>query len=101
MTDTTTSAVERLAAKLAEWSETPYEGDPMIDALLSGVPEAAAILRALVAERDRLREALADIAHQKKSTEFGDTQGYMDADFEGGYDECVTRARAALEANNA
>jgi hypothetical protein len=48
------------------------------------------------AEVARLRAALADIARQKRPSEFDTSEEAMNADYEGGYDECVKRARAAL-----
>ena len=52
------SDIASLIARLQAWRETPFEGDPMIDALLVDVPEAADALLALKAENDGLREAL-------------------------------------------
>ena len=34
-----------LEARLNAWRETPFEGDPMVDALLADIPEAADTLR--------------------------------------------------------
>ena len=45
-----------------------------------------------------LVEALEEIAHQKKTTEFAYEVFRDEADFEGGYNQCVTTARAALAA---
>lgn len=54
----------KLIERLRAWKETPYEGDPMIDALLTDVPEAAdhieaqdARIASQAAEIERLRES--------------------------------------------
>jgi serine/threonine protein kinase HipA of HipAB toxin-antitoxin module len=60
MTDTSTEAVERLAAIYDGMAVlNPEMGD---EAIRRCIIDTAAILRALLAERDRLREALEDIA---------------------------------------
>jgi len=56
---------------------------------------AADALAALVAERDRLREALEEIAKQVPAKDM-DEDYYDAADFEDGYDRCIFRAREAL-----
>lgn len=43
-----------------------------------------------------LVEALEEIARQKKTTEFAYEVFRHEAEFEGGYDQCVTTARTAL-----
>lgn len=48
------------------------------------------------AERDSYREALRDIAKQKKTTELETEYDVEWADFEGGYDAIIDVARAAL-----
>jgi hypothetical protein len=45
-----------------------------------------------------LEEALREIARQKKTDEVETECGVEYADFEGGYDMCIARARAALAA---
>lgn len=47
--------MDDLEERLNAWRETPNEGDPMIDALLADIPEAADRLR-------QYREALSSIA---------------------------------------
>jgi hypothetical protein len=61
------------------------------------------MLRALAAERDtlaarvkELEDALREIASQKKTDELETEYDVECADFEGGYDACIDRARAAL-----
>lgn len=44
----------------------------------------------------KAEDALAEIAKQKKSDEFDTEYDVEVADFEGGFDSCVDRARAAL-----
>lgn len=48
------------------------------------------------AEVERLREALSEIAKQKRTDELETEYDVECADFEGGYDLCIDRARAAL-----
>lgn len=63
------------------------------DAISAIQPDIARI----VAERDRLREALREIARQKLTAEFETEYDVEVGDFEAAYDECVRIARAALE----
>lgn len=58
-------------------------------------------IEALEAENARLREALADIARQKKTTELNTKYDVECAAFEDGYDMCIATARAALEGGEA
>jgi hypothetical protein len=51
---------------------------------------------ALAARVERLEGALREIARQKKTDELDTEYDVEVADFEGGYDMCVDRARAAL-----
>lgn len=50
--------VERLNA----WRETPFEGDPMVDALLVDVPEAADEIQSLRQRVERLEKYARDIS---------------------------------------
>ena len=63
-------------------------------AVLAELPEVKAIVGREVA---KLREALAEIAKQKLTTEMETDYEADYADFEGGYDSCINRARAALQ----
>lgn len=54
MNKDTAALVERLRA----WGETPFEGDPIIDALLVDVPAAADTIAAQQAAIEELMEAL-------------------------------------------
>lgn len=65
-------------------------------ALEIGVDEAQAERDAAQAQAKRLWEALEKIAKQKKTTELVTAHDVEFADFEGGYDECIDTARAAL-----
>lgn len=68
--------VERLNA----WRETPFDGDPMIDALLVDVPEAAEEIQSLRQRVERLEGALreavdvasGDLHMMKLAVEAGD-----------------------------
>ncbi|WP_029313228.1 hypothetical protein [Acidiphilium angustum] len=51
---------------------------------------------AVIAERDRLMAAVQEISRQKKATELETEYDVELADFEGGYDRCIDRARAAI-----
>jgi len=63
----------------------------------SVVAEAVAShVAALEAENKALREALEEIAKQKKTSELDTEYEVEHADFEGGYDSCIDRAREAL-----
>ncbi len=53
--------MDKLVERLLAWSETPFEGDPMIDALLSDVPEAGRRIQALEAELAGVRTENADL----------------------------------------
>lgn len=53
-------------------------------------------IEALEDEIERLRAALTDISRQKKTDELDTEYDVECADFEGGYDLCIDRARAAL-----
>lgn len=55
---------------------------------------------ALLAEIERYRKALDDMAQQKLTTEVGD-QDAENPDYEGAYDTFIYRARAALNPPNA
>ena len=59
--------------------------------------DAGETIRMLRAENQRLREALSDIARQKKTNELETEYDAECADFEGGFDACVDRARAAMK----
>lgn len=60
---------------------------------------AARILAALEPDPTmvRMREALEEIARQKRTDELETELDAEHADFEGGYDACIDRARAALQ----
>ncbi len=62
--------MDKLVERLLAWSETPFEGDPIVDALLSDVPEAGRRIQALEAELADMRAALPayDAARAKRST---------------------------------
>lgn len=57
---------------------------------------AADLITALAEENRRLREALEQIAIQKRTDELVTVLDVEFADFEGGYDLCIDCARAAL-----
>ena len=59
-------------------------------------PDLLTGYRAALDEIDRLREALQDIAKQKKTDELVTVCDVEYADFEDGYDMCIDTARAAL-----
>ena len=65
------------------------------------IADAVTALRAEVAtlraSEARMREALVEIARQKKTDELETEHDAEVADFEGGYDACIDRARAALQ----
>lgn len=50
--------------RLLEWGETPFEGDPIVDALLSDVELAAAEITRLEAENSRLVASMRMIGAQ-------------------------------------
>lgn len=56
----------QLVKRLREWDETPYEGDPIIDALLSDIPAAANAIDALQAE---CLSSMAEIAAGRERAE--------------------------------
>ena len=53
---------------------------------------------ALRAQNAKLVAALVEIAKQKLVSEMADVDEAVHADFEGGYEECISRSRAALAA---
>jgi hypothetical protein len=56
--------------------------------------------KAAEAEVARLRDVLSDIAKQKRTDELETVLDVEYADFEGGYDDCINRARAAIQKEN-
>ena len=60
------------------------------------IANAPADLAYLLAENKRLREGLESIARQKLDAEMDEIE-VLNADYIGGYDECVKTARAALQ----
>ena len=55
----------QLEKRLRDWSETPFEGDPIIDALLSDVPAAADAIRDLSADRNALEARVAELEAER------------------------------------
>lgn len=76
-TDTGADAVERLAVGLDDYATMVEHALPGGDVMAASARETAATLRALVQERDRLREALRRIASECGRAR-GD-QGHRDA----------------------
>lgn len=89
--------MEAQAARIAELEEMNIRQKEMLRQADRRGDKWKARAEAAEADVARLGEALGDIAHQKKTTEFAYPAFRDEADFEGGYDECVTRARAALQ----
>ena len=58
-------------------------------------PKTAALIVRAVNAHEGMVKALERIANQLLSFEYDDTE-YPDPDYEGGFDECVNVARAAL-----
>lgn len=65
-------------------------------AWMAGAKEAKDEIAALRAKLKEAVEALREIATQKKTDELVTEFDVEYADFEGGYDACIDRARAAL-----
>jgi len=55
--------------RLREWQETPFEGDPMIDALLTYVTAAAHAIETLLTELEAARAAAERIAELEGALE--------------------------------
>lgn len=97
---TTTEEAEEMAEKLDVDARNMANGFNVNAIAAHHVAPAAAMLRDLAAERDRLREALENIARQKRTDELVTEFDVEYADFEGGFDECVNAARAALKGDS-
>ena len=65
--------------------------------LYCAAPDLARLALEQADEIARLREALEEIAKQKRTDEQETEHDVEYADFEGGYDACIDRARAALK----
>lgn len=63
---------------------------------IAGLPDLERAYLDAMAENERMREALASIAHQKRSDELETVADEEYADFTDGFDACVNVARAAL-----
>lgn len=92
MSDSELVPVTPLVDRLRAWSETPFEGDPMIDALLTDVPEAADRIEALEAQVKALREALGRIYTYCNDTLSGRADG--------GFDDREWQRAAVIHARN-
>ena len=79
-------------------SEFWKDGEPDNNArLIAAAPDLHAHLTAALDEIERLREALEQIAAQKRTDELVTALDVEFADFEDGYDLCIDCARAALK----
>lgn len=76
------------------WAAEAREGYGEWQTMKDGLPRPALYIRAEI--HDAAVKALREIARQKRTDELGTKYDVECADFEGGYDECISRARAAL-----
>jgi hypothetical protein len=97
MSETTTEALQKAETELRGQVACHLLGKPVtVGDFLDRIATLAAERDTLAARVKELEAALREIASQKKTDELETEYDVERADFEGGYDACIDRARAAL-----